>query len=152
MGNQSLFQLIRMIDRGWFFFIGAPGAMANYIHVANVVDALILGATAPLPCNGRTYIVSDRRTLEEFVHTIAAALGKGPPRLRLPEPLVRAVSMVAGSMPGFPLSLSRVDALTVRTVYRTDRIRAELGYESNISMEAGMTELARHWKNRPIGA
>jgi nucleoside-diphosphate-sugar epimerase len=152
MPNRSLFQLISMIDRGLFFFIGRPGAVANYVHVENVVDALVLCATAKLSGNGRTYIVSDHRKLEELVHIVAAALGKAPPRLRLPESLVRAVSMVAGGIPGFPLSLSRVDALTNRTVYRTDRIMSELGYENRISMEAGIGKLARYWKNRSTGA
>jgi nucleoside-diphosphate-sugar epimerase len=152
MPNRSLFQLISMIDRGLFFFIGRPGAVANYVHVENVVDALVLCATAKLSGNGRTYIVSDHRKLEELVHIVAAALGKAPPRLRLPESLVRAVSMVAGGIPGFPLSLSRVDALTNRTVYRTDRIMTELGYENRISMEAGIGKLVRYWKNRSTGA
>lgn len=152
MPNRSLFHLISMIDRGLFFFIGRPGAVANYVHVENVVDALVLCATAKLSGNGRTYIVSDHRKLEELVHIVTAALGKAPPRLRLPESLVRAVSMVAGGIPGFPLSLSRVDALTNRTVYRTDRIMTELGYENRISMEAGIGKLVRYWKNRSTGA
>jgi nucleoside-diphosphate-sugar epimerase len=152
MPNRSLFQLISMIDRGLFFFVGRPGAVANYVHVENVVDALILCATAKLSCNGRTFIVSDHRKLEELVRIVAAALGKAPPRLRLPESLARAVSMVAGVIPGFPLSLSRVDALTNRTVYHTDRIMLELGYENRISMEAGIGNLARYWKNGSTGA
>lgn len=148
MPNQSLYQLIRMIDRGLYFFIGKPGAVANYVHVENVVDALLLCATGKLPGNGRTYIVSDHRKLEDFVAIVARALGKATPGLRLPVSLVRAVAMVAGRIPGFPLSPSRVDALTDRTVYCVDRIRTELGYENRISMEAGLSELARHWKTR----
>ena len=152
MPNQSLFQLIKMIDRGLFFFIGKPGAVANYVHVENVVDALLLCATARLPANGRTYVVSDHRPLEDFVRTIAGALAKPPPRFRMPEPLIRAVSKIAGGIPGFPLTLSRVEALTGRAIYRTDRIHTELGYENRISMEAGIGELASFWKNRRIDA
>lgn len=152
MPNQSLFQLIRMIDNGLFFFVGGPDAVANYVHVENVIDALLLCATATLPENGRTYIISDHRKLDELVHIIAAALGRKSPRLRVPESLVRILSGIAGHIPGFPLSTSRVDALTSTTIYRTDRIRAELGYENRVSMEAGMSELARHWKNRHINA
>ena len=66
MPNQSLFQLIRMIDKGLFFFIGPRGATANYVHVENVVDALLACAHATLPANGRAYIVSDHRPLEAF--------------------------------------------------------------------------------------
>ena len=150
MPNQSLFHLIKMIDRGLFFFIGKPGAVANYVHVENVVDALLLCATARLPANGRTYIVSDHRPLEDFVRTIADTLAKPLPRLRMPEPLMRAASKTASGIPGFPLSLSRIEALTGRAIYRADRIRTELGYENRISMEAGISELASFWKNRRI--
>lgn len=146
MGNRSLFQLIRMIDKGLFFFIGPPGAVANYIHVENVVDALLLCGQAELPQNGRAYIVSDHCPLETFVGIIAARLGRPAPRWRLPLPLVRAAANVFGRLPGFPLKPSRVAALTDRTVYRTDRIARELGYCNRITLEQGVSELVREWQ------
>jgi nucleoside-diphosphate-sugar epimerase len=151
MPNRSLFQLVRMIDKGLFFFIGKSGAVANYVHVENVIDALLLCATARMPRTGRAYIVSDHRSLEDLVRIVALELGKAPPRIRLPELLVRGVSRVTRHIPGFPLSPSRVDALTNRTVYRFDRIAAEFGYTNRVSMEAGIAELVRHRKNRPAG-
>jgi nucleoside-diphosphate-sugar epimerase len=151
MPNQSLFQLIKMIEKGLFFYIGRPGAKANYVHVENVIDAMMLCANAGLPGNGRAFIVSDYRTLEEFVGIVAAALGKTLPRVRLPEGLVRAVCTVAGKMPGFPLTQSRIDALTSRTVYRGDRIRSELGFENRVSMEEGISELALHFRRSKAG-
>lgn len=146
MPNQSLFQLINMIKRGLFFFIGARGAMVNYIHVENVVDALVLCGTATLPANGRTYIVSDCCTLEEFVAIIAAALNIPCPQKRLPESLVRLVAHLADHLPRFPLRSSRVDALTYRHRYKTERIETELGYQHTISMSEGMSELVRYGK------
>ncbi len=146
MSNRSLFQLIRMIDKGLFFFIGPLGAVANYIHVENVVDALLLCGQAELPQNGRAYIVSDHCTLETFVGIIAARLGRSVPQLRLPLPLVRAAANVFGRLPGFPLKHSRVAALTDRTVYRTDRIVRELGYRNHITLELGVSELVRGWQ------
>lgn len=147
MPNQSLFQLIRMIDKGLFFFIGPRGATANYVHVENVVDALLACAHATLPANGRAYIVSDHRPLEAFAGIIAAHLGKPAPRMRLPEMPVRVLAAACGWLPGFPLKTSRIDALTNRTVYCTDRIEAELGFSNLLSMEAGLAELVRVWKN-----
>ena len=147
MPNQSLFQLIRMIDKGLFFFIGPRGATANYVHVENVVDALLACAHATLPANGRAYIVSDHRPLEAFAGIIAEHLGKPTPRMRLPELPVRALAAACGWLPGVPLKTSRIDALTNRTVYCTDRIEAELGFSNLLSMEAGLAELVRVWKN-----
>jgi nucleoside-diphosphate-sugar epimerase len=146
MPNQSLFQLINMIKRGLFFFIGKKGAIANYIQVENVIDALLLCATATLPSNARTYIVSDFRTLEDFVAIIAAALNISCPKKRLPESLVRFVANSGIYFPGFPLRPSRVDALTYKHYYQTARIESDLGYFSSCSMEQGISELVRHAK------
>nr|WP_298138150.1 NAD-dependent epimerase/dehydratase family protein [uncultured Pseudomonas sp.] len=146
MPNQSLFQLIRMIDRGLFFFIGREGAIANYIHVDNVVNALVLCGMFSTSVKDETYIVSDYRTLEEFVGIIATALGRTTPHIRLPESLVRAAAATGAIIPRFPLSSSRVDALTSRTVYSSDKIQSELGYVNKISMGEGISELAHYWK------
>jgi nucleoside-diphosphate-sugar epimerase len=144
MPNQSLFSLIKMIAKGWFFFIGEPGAKANYIHVDNVIDALVLCATADLPINGRTYIVSDHRTLEDLVAIITDALGKRSSPVRLPEFIIKGIAAIFGNLPKFPLTPSRVDALTNRHIYFTKRIESELGYKNTITMEDGISELARY--------
>jgi nucleoside-diphosphate-sugar epimerase len=144
MPNQSLFQLIKLIARGWFFFIGERGAITNYIHVENVIDALVLCGTADLPANGRTYIVSDFCYLEEFVAIIAAALTIPCPKKRLPEALVRKLAYLSDYLPNFPLRPSRVDALTYRHRYKTERIRSELAFNNKISMEDGISDLVRH--------
>ena len=146
MPNQSLFQLINMIKRGLFFFIGEKGAIANYIQVENVIDALLLCGTATLPSNARTYIVSDFRTLEDFVAIIATELDIFYPKKRLPESLVRLIANLGLYLPRFPLRSSRVDALTHQHRYQTARIEAELDYQHNVSMEEGISELVRHAK------
>lgn len=146
MPNQSLFQLIKIIRGGWFFFIGQQGAMVNYISVNNVVDALVLCGTASLPSNGRTYIVSDSCSLESFVRIIAVSLGVPAPDKRLPESLIRKLAYLGDYLPAFPLCTSRVDALTRRHVYVSDRIQSELAYQHAVSMAVGIEELVRHAK------
>jgi nucleoside-diphosphate-sugar epimerase len=142
MPNQSLRQLVRMIEKGLFFFVGPPGASANYIHVDNVVDALLRCATRP-EAAGRTYILSDRRTMEELVAIVATEAGRAPPRLRLPEAPVRALASLLGRVRGFPLTAPRVDALTGRAVYSTARIERELGYAHTVPFEDGMRQMVR---------
>ena len=78
MRNRSLRQMIGMIDRGLFFFIGPKGASANYIFLDNVIEALVrCGRMAA--AKGRVYNLSDQRTIEDFVALIADALGKSRP-------------------------------------------------------------------------
>lgn len=147
MPNQSLFQLIRMIDLGLFCHIGSGRSIANYVHVGNVVDALILCASKNLPESGRVYIVSDSCPMGQFVEYIAGALGKKTPRCRLPERAARFLARVGEYLPGFPLRESRVDALTNAVRYSGARIEHELGYRNRISLEEGVIELVEAWKN-----
>lgn len=140
MSNQSLFGLIAMIQRGWFFFIGAPGASANYIHVDNVVEALVLCGSHPA-ANRQLYNLSDYCPMEQFVAMIAGALGKPAPHTRLPEFPVRLATKLFSAIPGFPLTEARVDALTGRSIYSNDKIEREIGYRHIVSMDAGLREM-----------
>ncbi len=147
MPNQSLFQLIRMIDLGLFCHIGPRETVANYIHVSNVIDALVLCSDSSSPEAGRAYIVSDSCPMEHFVGLIARALGRKAPRCRLPEWPVRMLARVGQCLPGFPLRESRIDALTNAVRYNSTRIELELGHRNRISLEEGVTELVEAWKN-----
>lgn len=144
MNNRSLYGLIEMVRRGLFFFIGSPGAAANYIHVDNVAEALLVCGTTPHG-TGEIFNLSDQRTMEQFISIISAALGKNVPGIRLPEAPVRILSRILGRIPGFPLTEARVDALTRRVTYSCGKIQRELGYTHRISMEEGLTDLVQYW-------
>jgi nucleoside-diphosphate-sugar epimerase len=146
MTNRSLFGLIALINRGWFFFIGNPGASANYIHVDNVAEALLLCGTVA-HAKGHLYNLSDYRSLENFVEIISYALGRDPPRLRIHELPVRVLVKLLGWIPGMPLTESRVNALTNFTVYQNTKIEQELGYRHVISIEDGLAQLVAYWQS-----
>ena len=140
MSNRSLFSLIRSIQEGWFFFIGYPNASANYIHVDNVVNALLLcGSVAQ--ANGQVYNLSDYRSLEDFVKIITDSLGCKKPYIRIPELPVRLLIKLLAWIPGMPLTDSRINALTNHTVYENTKIEHDLDYKHVISMEDGLTKL-----------
>lgn len=145
MTNQSLFQMIAMINKGLLFFIGKPGASANYIHVDNVVEGLVQCGKKDV-ARGQIYNLSDYRTIEEFVAIIADELRKPVPKLRLPEMPVRWVARLCERLPHFPLTESRVNALTNRSVYSIERIQQELGYVHQFSMEDGLRQMVKAWK------
>ena len=70
MQNPLLFKLFNLVQNGFFFYIGRPGASANYVHIQEVVDALILLSkkTESQNCD---YNLSDYCTMEELVGYIA---------------------------------------------------------------------------------
>ncbi len=148
MPNQSLFQMIRAIDKGHFFFIGEPGASANYIHVDNVVYALTLCGALPA-ARGRTYNLSGHATLEIFVKMIAEALGKPPPGLHLPESFARTIARIGKLVTKrFPLTESRIDAMTTRVIYPIDAIEHDLGYQHQVLLPSGVSRLVDFWASQ----
>jgi nucleoside-diphosphate-sugar epimerase len=146
MRNRSLYALMRMIERGWFFHVGRPGASANYIHVDNVVHALMLCAFNPRAA-GHTFIISDYWLLEQFIADLAGCLGVPVPVRRLPEAVVRAVARIGELIPGWPLRSSRVDALTNFAQYSTTLIRTRLGYAPVMGLHDGLTELTQFYRS-----
>lgn len=147
MPNQSVYQLIAALDRGRFFFIGPPGASANYISVAGVVEALLLCASRPMARN-KTYNLSDWCSMETWVGAICSGLGRPVPTLRVPAAPLRMAAGVLQGLPGFPLTRSRVDALTNRSRYANSRIEIELGYRHPVTLEQGALEMVTAWKAR----
>lgn len=147
MPNQSLFALLSAVDRGLFVFVGGKGASANYVPVENVVAALVLCGTAPAAAAG-VFNLSAFTAMEDFIGVIAGALGRKPPRLRLPRRPLRAAARVLGAVPRWPLSTSRVDALSNRAVYSTARIESTLGYRPLVTVEDALVRTVARWRGR----
>lgn len=140
MPDDSLRSLAGYVGRGLFFFIGERGASANYVHVDNVVEALLLCATHEAARN-RAFNLCDGFTMDEMVAAIADNLGCAVPRMRIPEWAARAIARLAGGLTGnFPLNEERIAGLTNRTQYATDAIK-QLGYRPLVSLKRGIGDL-----------
>lgn len=147
MPNQSLFAMLRMIEKRLFFFIGHPGASANYIHVDNVVQALI-DCGFKDEARGQTFNLSDYCTMEWFVEMMALELGVCTPAWRLPEWPVRRAANLLESIHGWPLKVSRVDALTSFVIFPAGKIEQSLQYGHVLSMSDGIADLVRFYRSR----
>lgn len=143
MKSRSVSGMARAVRGGYFFHIGAPGARMNYIPVTSLVEVLVHCGTR----SGRgsqVFIASDGMTVEDMSAHIARILGVRTPRLRLPEPLLRAVAAGLDWIPGFPLHRERIDALTNRTRYSSDLLRTETGIDLHGTMRVGLDAFIRH--------
>lgn len=145
MQEGPLLQVVSLIDRGLFFFIGPTGATMNFVHVDNVVRALLLCATHPAAV-GRDYIISDQLTVEQLAAIVAEETGRGEPRLRLPLAPIQLLARIASMLPFSPLTAARVNALSSRSIYSVQRIMQELDYKPIRTFESGLRDLVRAWK------
>ena len=142
MPNQSLFQLIEVIRKNRYFHIGRAGSLSNYVHVDDVVEALHLSGSDKHAVKN-VYIVSQCIDTELLVNAISEELGIVKPRYRLPEWLIRLVAGTLGRFPGFPLTRSRVDALTSRCRYDSGKIQRDLNFKFTATLEAQCRSLTR---------
>ena len=125
MPNQALRALGDMIGRRLFFYIGKPGTVANYVHVDDVI-AVLLRCGFDSRAQGQIFNLSNDCMLVDLVHGIAQELGVTPPRLRLPELLVRLAVSLASKLATIPLTRERINALVSRTRYPCDKLESML--------------------------
>jgi nucleoside-diphosphate-sugar epimerase len=126
MPSRSLRQLIEMVARRRYVHVGPPDAVANYVHVDDVVSALLACGETPDAAGQVFNVASDCLWTELLAET--ARLAEVPvPRFRLPARPLRVLARL-GQMTGGPLSVARVDALCNRTRYATGHIVERLGF------------------------
>jgi nucleoside-diphosphate-sugar epimerase len=145
MRNQSIQQMLNAIQKNLFAFIGPEGASANYVHVEDVVQAIDLCVSHPKATN-QTYIVSAWGTMEEMVSGLAAGAGLTPPSRRIPLPVASLLVKAMQWWSRWPLSLSRVQAMSMRSRYSTEKIENELGWKLTVPVKEGMREFARSFR------
>ncbi|MEZ0184330.1 NAD-dependent epimerase/dehydratase family protein [Flavobacterium oncorhynchi] len=146
MTNQSIFQLVKSIDKGLYFFIGSKGSSANYVPVENVIEVLYLTAINPASKN-QIYIISSWITIENFISTIAKTLNKNAPKLRVPIEFVKFLARLTSFIPKNPLTVTRVDALSNRAIYDTSKVEKELNYKPVVTIEETIVKVVDFVKN-----
>ena len=142
MINQSIFQLISMISKGLFFYLGKKGVLVNYVAVEDVVEALHLCGNHDNAL-GEIYNVSQTIVIEEMVLSFSIGLGVKGKFLRLPEFPIRTLVKIFAIFPKFPLTTTRIDALTKRCTYKSNKIMEELGFKFKSTLEESFQLIAR---------
>lgn len=142
MPNDSVRSLLHAMHKGWFFAIGRQEAIATYVHVDDVAQALLLCGTTPA-ARGRTYILSNDCRFLEIAAALAAAEHRKTKPLRVPEGPLRWVARAARRLVRHPLTEERIDALTRHVSYSSARLGRELGFVPGRDVPQAMVEFWR---------
>ena len=144
MPNQSMRQMASMIRMRMFFYVGR-GAIMNYVHVDDVVRALIVCGSSFRALN-KVYILSDHITIEEMVKSLSIGLGVKTPKLRLPTLPIYLLVKIFGNFPGSPLSQQRLNAITNRCIYDSSLIKSELEFAVELRLQDALIKYAQSIK------
>lgn len=135
MSNQSLFKLVNVVQKKIFFYIGSSGSLVNYVHVNDVVEALIQCGINDKAL-GNVFNISQITTTERMIESFQKGVGVKKTFFRLPEKFIRISSRILIFLySSFPLTKSRIDALTGRCEYDSSKIVNALDFKFEMTLE-----------------
>jgi nucleoside-diphosphate-sugar epimerase len=133
MPNHSFRGLLSAISNRRFFFIGTKKSISNYIHVDDVVDALVVSAINKKSKN-QIFNLSNDCNLSEIVNSVSLSSGFKSNFLCLPESPLRLAVKIFSKIIRLPISESRIDSLVSQTSYPYAKIKDALGFSPKISI------------------
>jgi len=128
MKPNSFHLLIRLIGSGFFFHIGKKDAIATYVHVDDVVKAIVLIATNPKSRNQIYNISSDCKWVD-LVKEIAVAMNKNILPFRVSYKLISPFFLFIKFVFGKVVHVPQISSFAFRTTYPTLKIESQLGYK-----------------------
>lgn len=147
--EHTLLPLLQSLRDGTFSFIGSPDNVVPIVHVADVVQGMLLAGASP-HCSGRIYHIADgsRTTAAQFLQRVGELTG-----LQVPEkvrPLWRAKARrgiweVFGRWLGRRATIDRTALQFLGFSRHVDisRARAELGFRPRYAIEDGLADALR---------
>ena len=151
-GDLRLLKLFRTIFRRRFAMIGSGKPYFHMVHVEDLARGMRLAAERD-EAVGEVFILAGEEyvTLNELVARIADIYGVARPRLRLPAwPFfVAGAAFEAVCIPlriEPPLYRRRVAFFTKSRAFRIDKAKRLLGYEPQVSLQAGLEETAEWYR------
>jgi nucleoside-diphosphate-sugar epimerase len=142
-----------MARRGFAPLIGRAERWISLVHAGDLADAAVLCLEQERAA-GRDYLVDDGcvRTWEEVALAIGRAVGTTPRLLRVPEAAAAAACAVAGAAAASAGRSTFFNRDKFREMQQrawtcsSARIRAELGFVPRRSLDVGLAETARWYR------
>lgn len=137
----NFLRLMKLVARGWPLPLASVRNQRSMVYVGNLVDA-ILGCVRTPAAAGQTYLVSDGTDVStpELVRALAKELGVAPRLFSFPPSLLTLGTSLLGK---------REEAARLLGSLQVDssRIRRELGWRPPYTMEEGLAETARWFRD-----
>jgi nucleoside-diphosphate-sugar epimerase len=145
-GDRALLPLFQMAARGVMPLVGRVDAAYTFIHVHDLVRAII--AAVDTASVGDTIFAGHRDPVatRQILESVRAAAGSNAAIVKVPLPLVRAAAIVgdvAGLLRGKPLVINSrrfAELASEGFVCRVDRLRDRLGVVAETGLREGLAD------------
>jgi nucleoside-diphosphate-sugar epimerase len=151
-GDRRLLKLFKAVRKGSFFLVGGGRNLHHPIYIDDLADGLLLAARHPA-APGEVFLMPGREavTTDEMVAGVAFAVGRRPPRLRLPlwPFMAAAVVLETGLRPlGIqpPLHRRRMDFFLKSFCLDGGKAERVLDFAPQVGFEEGARLTARWYE------
>jgi nucleoside-diphosphate-sugar epimerase len=121
MRSTAIKRIAKLIKSRLFFYVGNKNAIANFVHVDDVVEAMVLSAKLPHAYN-QTFIVSNDCKFSDMVDALASALRIKKPNWVVNEFLLRQFVRLCGTFIKLPITNTQIDVMMRQTHYRNAKL------------------------------
>ena len=150
----DIFTLIKAADRQRILPIVGDGSVPqlDLVHVRDLVNGMIAAAESEAS-SGRAYFLGGPRSYswDEIRAAIRGALGHGALSINVPRSLVgvsgaasEGIGKLLGKYP--PLNREKAREAKATWLVSSEKARADFGYEPSVSLEEGMSETIRWYR------
>ncbi len=133
MPNKSFTGLVNSISKRRFFYIGSTNSYLNYIHVDDVVSALLLCSRSSKATN-QIFNLSNDCKLSDIVLSISLYKKMKNINLVVPERLIRFIVSIIPSFFNHILTQKRIDVLISKIHYSNSKIERLLKFSHKKSI------------------
>ncbi len=148
-------KLFRSIGKGRFVLVGPGDSLRHSVYIRDMLEAFEL-AEIHREITGRVFIIADAQaaTVRNLVQEIAALTGARMP-VSVPAPLFTAAAFAAEVVFGLfrsepPISRRTLRFFSANTAFDISRARAELQFEPQWPLAAGLRETAEILRRGPF--
>lgn len=134
-------KIIAAVTSGKFAWIGGGHYLTSTCHVANVVEGALLAAEKGRP--GEVYFLTDGEPVDfrEFLTAMLATVGVDAGTRSVPRWVAKAAAALTSWMVRPPVTRTAVALMGGEVTVVDAKARAELGYASTVTREAGLAEM-----------
>lgn len=140
MPNGSLRQLAKIVSKRLFFYVGFQRSIATYVHVDDVVSALVLCASN-VHAKGHVFNISNDCPLDRVINAMAKHYSVPAPKMRLPLSLVRGAVFLVSRFVTLPINQDRINALVSRTHYPNSKIESVLNFSPSKALDSHVNDI-----------
>ena len=145
MKNKSFETLLKIVNSGFFFFIGKKDAVATFVHKDDVVNAMILIINNPKSRNEIFNISSDCSWFE-LIKKISSVLNVKTPSFRIPYILIIPFFSILNLFIGRFIHIPKLSTFALRTTYPSQKIESLLGFKFTKRLPQSIEQLVKEIK------